>query len=489
MENSEFETEMTDDIAGFASDPDKFVLYAYDWCEGELSGEGNDRPRAWQMKVLKTISKHLHSSQRYQPLKISVKSGHGIGKSALFGMVANWGLSTCTDCRIRVTANTETQLRTTTWPEISKWFRLSINSHWFDLQATAIISNDPKHKTSWRADAIPWSVQNTQAFAGLHNVQKRIIILFDEASGIDDKIFEVAEGALTDANTEIIMIVFGNPTKRKGAFYETFNRFSHRWKNFTVDAREVEGTNKQNLAEKVEDHGEDSDYVRVRIRGEFPNNDYSQLIPQEFIDRCIRHVVSEEDVKHEPLILGVDFARSGKCANVVYPRRGRKVYPPYKWHENDTMFTASRVVQIFDELGADYIFADGCGLGGPIIDRIKQLLGARKKACIAVDSASRAVLKPKEFFNVRSEIWGNLRDAIKSIIDLPDDEETKLDLENIEWFFTKDSRIQLVAKEDMAKSPDCGDALAYTFAHPVKKVPPGTSSKKRPPQRNKSWMA
>jgi hypothetical protein len=83
-----------------------------------------------------------------------------------------------------VTANTEGQLRTKTWPELMKWHRLLICRHWFECTATAIYSLQPGHEKSWRIDAVAWSETNTEAFAGLHNKGKRILLVFDEGSAI-----------------------------------------------------------------------------------------------------------------------------------------------------------------------------------------------------------------------------------------------------------------------------------------------------------------
>ena len=127
-------------------------------------------PRQWQGEAFDEIGAHLQNpATRHQPLLICRASGHGIGKSARISMLVKWGMDTCEDCKVVVTANTENQLRTKTRPEIAKWQRLSITSDWFNCTATAIYANDPAHAKSWRADAVPWSENNTEAFAGLHN--------------------------------------------------------------------------------------------------------------------------------------------------------------------------------------------------------------------------------------------------------------------------------------------------------------------------------
>ena len=123
--------------ARYQYDPLAWSLFAWDWGQGDL--EGMDGPREWQRDVFSAVRDHLEDEQaRYQPLLLSVASGHGIGKSAWMGMFSNWGLSCFADAKIVCTANTDTQLRTKTVPEVSKWFRMSITADWFDVQATSI---------------------------------------------------------------------------------------------------------------------------------------------------------------------------------------------------------------------------------------------------------------------------------------------------------------------------------------------------------------
>ena len=189
MTEAELEESLIEDMAELSQDPLGYCRYAYDWGNGELAGYTG--PREWQVDILNVIGDHLQGPNRFQPLRIAVAAGHGIGKSALIGMLTGWGMDTCEDCRIVVTANTEGQLRTKTWPEISKWRRLTITEHWWNVPAMSIYSNEPGREKSWRADATPWSEHNTEAFAGLHNKGKRIIVIYDEASKIADKVWEV----------------------------------------------------------------------------------------------------------------------------------------------------------------------------------------------------------------------------------------------------------------------------------------------------------
>ena len=213
--------------------------------------------------------------------------------------------------RVSVTANTEPQLRTKTWPEVQKWLAMLICRHWFSATATKVESADPTKAVGWRADALPWSAENTEAFAGLHNQGRRIVLIMDEASAIDDRVWEVAEGAMTDADTEIVWAVFGNPTRTEGRLRDCFGRFAHRWDHRAIDARQVEGTNKAQLAQWVEDWGEDADFVRVRVRGMFPRAAIAQFIPTDMAEDAASPRREVYRDRTAPLVMGVDCARGG----------------------------------------------------------------------------------------------------------------------------------------------------------------------------------
>jgi len=203
------------EVGALRYDPLAYVMYAFPWdVPGTpLAGEGGPQP--WQRDVLEMLGEGLVSAQ--EAMRFAVASGHGVGKSALVSWIVLWALSSVRDTRGIVTANTEGQLRTKTWPELAKWFNLCINRDWFTYSATSIVSTLPGHDKTWRVDAITWSENNTEAIAGLHNKGRRAFALFDEASAIPDPVWETVEGALTDARTDLFWGVFGNPTRNTGA--------------------------------------------------------------------------------------------------------------------------------------------------------------------------------------------------------------------------------------------------------------------------------
>jgi hypothetical protein len=459
-------------MARFRHDPLGYVRAAFAWGEGELKEHAG--PRTWQADILTAIGEHLKQGKDIGPLLSSVASGHGIGKSALVSWLVLWALSTCADAKVVVTANTEKQLLTKTWPEVAKWHRLAINAHWFDFQAMSLSSKDARHAKTWRADAIPWSAGNTEAFAGLHNQGRRVVLIFDEASAIDDRVWEVAEGALTDADTEIVWAVFGNPTRNTGRFRECFGKRAHRWQHRQIDSRTVEGTNKEQLDKFVADEGEDSDFVRVRIKGQFPRAGSNQLISSELVELSLARecIMAPEDV----ISIGVDVARFGDDESVIFPRMGRdcRKLPIKTFRGLDTMaFAAQLAATIREYEKAGYtvgnVYIDETGIGGGVIDRMRQM----GYTVIGVNNGAKSdwPVDGEQATNKGAEMWIRGREWLRLGGCLPKDNDLVEQLTGREYGYDVLNRVVLEKKSDMKKrglaSPDRADALFLTFAYPV----------------------
>jgi hypothetical protein len=468
-----------DTLADLQRDPLAFVTTCFRWGEGELADSSG--PRQWQRQVLADIGQRISDgAEADEAIRLATASGHGIGKSCLVAMVILWALVTRIDTRGVVTANTEKQLTTKTWPELAKWHRLCILGGSFVFTATSLYSADPAHEKTWRVDAIPWSLNNTEAFAGLHNKGRRVLVIFDEASAIADEIWEVTEGALTDADTEILWLAFGNPTRNTGRFRECFGRLRHRWAVQQIDSREVEGTNLKQMQAWVEDYGEDSDFVRVRVRGVFPRAGVSQFISGEVIELAQKRQLAFRD-DGAAMILGVDIARFGDDQSVIRGRKGRdgRVIRPIKWRGMDTVYSAGRIAEAIMLYKPEAVFIDGGGVGGGVVDILK----ARGFRIVEVNfgSVARQALK---YANKRAEMWGDMRDWLETGVIDPD-QQLSDDMQAPEYGFDKDGRLQLERKADMKKrglaSPDDGDAFALTFAEPVQRTDVRTSTH-RPPR-------
>lgn len=449
------EEQLLEAIADCYIDPLRFVNISYPWETGILKEETG--PNEWQAPLLTHIGNHVRT-KRDDSLRVAVATGHGVGKTAFVSWLINWFISTRPHPQIIATANTLPQLTGKTWRELAKWHKMGINSHWFTWTATKFYLND--HPETWFAQAVPWSEENTEAFAGTH--ERHVLIIMDEASGIPDPVWDVANGAMTTPGA--MMFVFGNPTRNKGRFYECFHSQKHRWHTVRVDSRDCKtARNKKEILSWIEDWGEDSDYVRVRVRGEFPKAADSQFIPTGVVEKCKKYVAEGYD--YEPLVLGVDVARFGDAQTVLCFRRGRKVYDLLKYRELDLMQTASRVGEAINREHPEAVFVDSVGIGAGLVDRLRQL----GFEIIEVNAGNTS--DNKKYRNKRAEMWGNLREYLVNGAELPDDRELFEDLCSPEYSFTNTQQIQLERKTDMRsrgeRSPDCADALALTFAYPI----------------------
>jgi hypothetical protein len=466
------EIELARDIGSFAYDPVKHARYAFPWGEPGTPLENVSGPRAWQRGVKEVIRDHLANPEtRYVPCLISVASGHGVGKSAEVGMLSKWALDSWVDARVVITANTEQQLLTKTSPEVAKWHRMAITRDWFNIATMKISSKEQGHSESWRLDFVTWSANNTEAFAGLHNVGRIIVIITDESSSIDDKVAEVIQGAMTDERTVIIWLALGNPTRNVGWFRETFGKYRHRWYTLQIDSRTVEGTNKAYLQEIVDTYGEDSDIAKVRVRGLFPSASSMQFISSAVSEAARGRIV--DPLTSDPLIYGLDCARYGDDASVLAKRIGRdaRSKPWKKWNNVDAMTLAGDVARMAEEEKPDAIFVDAGSIGAAVIDRLRQL-GVSNVHEVWFGGSGKDVELPGgiryRVANKRAEMWVRMRNWLDGG-SIPDDQELHDDLIGVEYGFGRDeTTLQLERKEHMKQrglaSPDNADALACTFA-------------------------
>lgn len=461
--------ELINEVAAYDKDPLGFVRFIFPWGTGELEGYQLEQ---WQIDTFDYIGKCLRNEVPGRtpddPILIAIASGHGIGKSAFLSMLEIWAQSTMADTRSITTANTDTQLRNKTWPELGKWHRLAINSEWFKFEATSLVSSDKAHERSWRADSVAWSKVRPEAFAGLHNRGKRILLKFDEASAIDDKIWEVAEGALTDANTQKIWIAFGNPTRATGRFRDCFGKYRHRWWTKQIDSRTVSISDKKQIARWIEDRGIDSDFVKVRVRGEFPNISEKQFISTDLVEAARGKKLDPKNYNFAPKIIAVDPAWQGGDEITIGIRQGLlyRILATYTKNDDD-VFLANRIAEFEDEEEADAVLIDlGYGTGiysaGKALNRTWQLV-----------SFGEASSTPG-FLNKRAEMYGKVKEFLKQGGSIPDDPQLAEELSTIETGPGRlDGQIALEPKDAFRSrqgySPNRSDNIALSFGREVRK--------------------
>jgi len=457
------EQTLIEHIGRFFYSPLKHVLYTYPWEEKGTILEKETGPDIWQREVLTEIGEHL--KEKRGPLRLSVGSGHGVGKGAMAAWLIKWFMDTRPHPQIPVTANTKVQLETKTWRELAKWHNLAVTKHWCEWTATKYYNKD--HPATWFASAIPWSRERSEAFAGTH--EKHVMFIFDEASAIDDIIWEVSEGGMTEVDGTAIHIALGNRTKNTGKFSNCFK--SDRWKSYEVDSRDSKKTNKDEIEEWIKEYGIDSDFVRVRVLGKEPRSGMVQLIGEDLVDPALGKELDEQVYIHAPKILGVDVARFGDDKSVIARRQGLNAnFPLMRFVGVDTMRLASLVAKEIESWEPDATFVDVVGIGAGVVDRLRQL----GYNIIEVNAGNIAIDK-KKFHDKRAEMWCGVKKFLEDGGSLPNDYELKKELIGPEFQYDNKERIQLERKKDMKSrglpSPDAGDAISMLFADSVVSMP------------------
>jgi hypothetical protein len=349
---------------------------------------------------------------------------------------------------------------------------MSINSHWFEVSATRLmpakwltelVERDLKKGTRyWGVEGRLWSAENPDAYAGVHNFDG-VMVIFDEASGIDDSIWAVTSGFFTENTPNRFWMAFSNPRRNTGYFYEAFNSKREFWKSKIVDARTVEGTDKQVYEQIIAEYGPDSSQAHVEVYGQFPNEGDDQFISIGIVDSAMQRQPYKDE--SAPIVVGVDPARFGADATVIAVRQGRDILKLIRHRGDDTMTVVGHVIDVIEEFKPTLVNIDEGGLGAGVVDRLKE----QRYKIRGVNFGNKSK-NPIMYGNKRAEIWGEMRDWLKSA-SVPNDRFLKSDL--ISPKMKPDSRgtIYLESKKDMKArglaSPDAADAIALTFAFPV----------------------
>jgi len=475
--SAEQERELMVNIWSMADDPEAFVLYAYPWGKPNTPLHNKKGPRTWQRDELQQMKEHFQNNRRKlaegkQPevYKSGTVSGRGSGKSAFLSWVNHWHMSAHIGSTTIVTANTEEQLKSKTWAELGRWLTLAINRHWFDKQALSVkpqpwfkesIEQQLKiDSTYYYAAAQTWSEENPDAFAGAHN-EIGVLVEFDEASGIAEKIYTVTEGFFTEPSLYHMWFAFSNGRRNTGPFYEIFHKHRDYWRRRHIDSRKVEDVNLQVLNSIIERYGIDSDEARIEVLGLFPSKGEKQFISRDLVeDARDRDLVLDDGA---PLIMGVDPARFGDDKSVIRFRQGRngRIIPPFKFKRLDNMELANQCASMIEKFNPDAVAIDA-GNGTGVIDRLRELGFKVHEVWFGAKSSQ------KEYANKRTELWAEMRNWLSGAC-IDSDEDLKDDLVGPEYgFMGRTDAIMLESKEKMKSrglhSPDDADALACTFA-------------------------
>lgn len=473
------ESELASYVGSFWDNPYGFVMAVFPW--GELllpDGTPNPLhlkkgPEPWQREFLEELGQHIRDNVLLTEMglahivwKSAVASGHGVGKSALVAWLILFFMTTRPDTRGVVTASTQFQLEDKTWPELAKWYNLLICKHWFEWTSTGLtFSAYPEDKRkNYKTTAATVSEHKTEAFAGLHNEGKTVFVVFDEASGVLSKVWEVAEGALL-GNGEKFFFAFGNPTQPDGEFADCFDKHATLYHLRHVDSREVSQTNQEAVAALIRKYGEDSDEIKVRVKGQFPLQSFNGFISTDIAAEAMQRELVRDNM--EGLIMAVDVARYGSDSSVIGYRQGRdaRSRPKKKFKGLSITKLAEIVMMEADIMRPDIIVIEATGVGAGVVDILRD-----RGYKVTEIHPGAAAIRHDLYINRRAEFYAELRDWLYEGGCLAEDPELFKQLTTILYSLGRmdDTRMRIESKEDMKKrgleSPDDADTIALTFA-------------------------
>lgn len=413
------------------------------------------QPEPWQADVMAAIGQGHR--------RIAIRAGHGVGKSTLEAWIILWYLLTRRPCKIPVTANSQDQLRDVVWAEIAKWWRKlpDLLKEQVDMAADRVsLASAPADNFAVARTARP---ERPEALQGFHS--ENLLFVIEEASGIDDIIFETAGGALTGEHSMVIMC--GNPTRTSGYFFRAFHQNRESWRCFHVPcfaSSRVAPTYAQEIARE---YGEQSNVYRVRVLGEFPLEEDDSVISLGLVEASIGRDVLPTDFA---TVWGLDVARFGDDTTALAKRRGNVLLEPVKeWRKLDLMQVTGKVMQewhetpVGDRPGA--INVDVIGLGAGVADRLKELQVPVRGINVGEVAANDA----QRFMRLRDELWFKARDWFDARnCKMPRDDGLIGELVAPKYKIESSGKIKVESKDDMkkrgVKSPNKADAFCLTFA-------------------------
>ena len=411
-------------------------------------------PDEWQQDFLNAVA----SGER----KISIRSGHGVGKSTTASWAMLWFLLTRYPVKVVVTAPTSAQLYDALFAELKRWVKelpqpiqelLDVKQERIELKASA---------TEAFISARTSRAEQPEALQGVHS--DNVMLVADEASGVPEAVFEAAAGSMSGHNA--LTILLGNPVRSSGFFFDTHNRLKDEWWTRRVSCIDSTRVSKEYVEDMKSRYGEESNAYRIRVLGEFPRSDDDTIIPMELLESAKhRDTRAYEDA---PIVWGLDVARFGSDSSVLCKRQSNVVQTLERWRNLDLMQLTGAVVAQYE--ACDHknrpaeILVDSIGLGAGVVDRLRELKLPARGINVSESPAMGGT-----YLNLRAELWHKAKAWLeKRDCKIPNNEDLIGELATVRYTFTSNGKIKIESKDDIRrrglKSPDMADAFVLTFA-------------------------
>jgi antitoxin component of MazEF toxin-antitoxin module len=415
----------------------------------------NTEPDVWQVEFLN----HIAAGNR----RISVRSGHGVGKSTASAWAMIWYLFLRFPVKIVVTAPTSSQLYDALFAEVKRWVKVlpPMLAEQLEVKQDRIEMKDANNEAFISARTS--RAEQPEALQGVHS--DNVMLVADEASGIPEQVFEAAAGSMS--GHAAVTLLLGNPVRSSGFFYDTHNRLASDWVTMKVSCADSPRVSEAYMEEMKARYGEESNAYRIRVLGEFPRSDDDTVIPMELLELATNRDV--EASKHAPLVWGLDVARFGSDRSALCKRQGNAVVEPIKtWKNLDLMQLTGAVVAEYEILVPSQrpqeILVDSIGLGAGVVDRLKELGLPARGINVAESPAMGGTYR-----NLKAELWHKAKAWLEQRdCRMPKDEALIAELAAVRYSFTSNGKIQIEGKDELKKrglpSPDRADAFCLTFA-------------------------
>lgn len=453
--------------ASWANDPFAFVLEAlfhikeeqwHPWVPGTPRPEGSPvGPELWQAGVLRDVGAAITEGKR----RFSVRSGHGSGKSTLQAWLILWAVLFRQPCKVPVTANSHDQLRDVLFAEIATWWRRlpPFLKDMLDVSTERVVNRaDPEGAFAVARTARP---ERPEALQGFHSAN--LFFFVEEASGIDDIVFETAGGALSSEHAWLFL--FGNPTRTSGYFFRSHHENRGQFRTYHVPCQHSSRVSPAYPEEVAREYGEQSNVYRVRVLGEFPTSEDDSVIPLGLVlAACNREVLPSDHA----MVWGLDVARFGDDTTALAKRRGNVLVEPVReWRKLDLMQTAGNIAREYSETPERpaAINVDVIGLGAGVVDRLRELgLPVR-----GINVGESPALDPQRYMRLRDELWFKVRDWFEGrAVAMPRDDALTAELVAPKYKLESSGKLKVESKDEMkrrgVRSPNKADALCLTFA-------------------------
>jgi hypothetical protein len=415
----------------------------------------NTEPDVWQIEFLN----HIAAGNR----RISVRSGHGVGKSTASAWAMLWYLFLRFPVKIVVTAPTSSQLYDALFAEVKRWVKVlpPMLQEQLEVKQDRIEMKDANNEAFISARTS--RAEQPEALQGVHS--DNVMLVADEASGIPEQVFEAAAGSMS--GHAAVTLLLGNPVRSSGFFFDTHNRLANDWVTMKVSCADSPRVSEAYIEEMKARYGEESNAYRIRVLGEFPRSDDDTVIPMELLELATNRDV--EASKHAPLVWGLDVARFGSDRSALCKRQGNAVVEPIKtWKNLDLMQLTGAVVAEYEILVPSQrpqeILVDSIGLGAGVVDRLKELGLPARGINVAESPAMGGTYR-----NLKAELWHKAKAWLEQRdCRMPKDEALIAELATVRYSFTSNGKIQIEGKDELKKrgmsSPDRADAFCLTFA-------------------------